>query len=273
MAGSPNEWLSLIDEFVRLASRIDRTKSVNLNAADLRAAVQSLAERYFQATRPFLQAHGLENGSAELDAPFSALLKLSHAPNAIASYKKHVKAVRKLIPGMTAELAKAPRNTMPGQISPDEVKLLGTLRDIVPSAALSYRQAITDLHDATRVSFRGPALELREALREVLDHLAPDEDVIASPGYRPEKDQNGKERTSPTMKQKARFILKARGTGRTAGAAPEDAVNSVDAIVASVTRSVYELSSVATHVSTERAQVIRAKRYVEAVLHDLLEIT
>jgi hypothetical protein len=75
----------------------------------------------------------------------------------------------------------------------------------VPSAALSYKQAIHDLKDDSRVSFRSPALELRETLREILDHLAPDSEVTAEPGYAQEKDRIG-----PTMKQKVRFIMKKK---------------------------------------------------------------
>jgi hypothetical protein len=65
----------------------------------------------------------------------------------------------------------------------DEKKIIGMLEALVPSAARSYEQAILDLKDDSRVSFRGPALELREALREILDHLAPDSEVTAAPGY------------------------------------------------------------------------------------------
>jgi hypothetical protein len=140
---------------------------------------------------------------------------------------------------------------------------------------MSYRQALADLSDDKRVSFRGPALELREAMREVIDHMASDKDVMSSPGYKPEKDEHGKDRKAPTTKQKVRFILKqrAKGTGKAALGTAEDTATAVDGLVADVTRSVYQLSSVATHVASERAQVMRVKRYVEAVLHDLLEIS
>jgi hypothetical protein len=159
-------------------------------------------------------------------------------------------------------------------LSEDEQKLLRTLGSMLPTTAMSYKQALADLSDSDRVSFRGPALELREAMREVLDHMAPDTDVMSSSGYKPEKDENGKDRSKPTMKQKVRFILKQRavGRGRTAVSAAEDAAITVDVIVGEVTRSVYQLSSVAAHLASERAQVVKVKRYVEAVLHDLLEI-
>jgi hypothetical protein len=124
-----------------------------------------------------------------------------------------------------------------------------------------------DLDDPKRVSFRGPAAELREALREVLDHLAPDDAVTAQPGFRFDRD-----RTKPTMRQKVAFILKARGRGRSASGAPEDAAEIVERGLGDLTRSVYTLGALATHVSAGRREVIQLKRYLEAVLMDILEL-
>jgi hypothetical protein len=142
-----------------------------------------------------------------------------------------------------------------------------TLDGLVPSAALSYRQAIIDLADDRRISFRGPALELREALRETLDHLAPDDQVMRADWYVQEP-----KRAGPTMKQKVRFILKARGQSKSSSAVPEQAIMTVDEMVGSLTRSIYDRSSVATHVASERRTVVQIRRYVVAVLHDILEL-
>jgi CubicO group peptidase (beta-lactamase class C family) len=43
-------------------------------------------------------------------------------------------------------------------------------------------------------------------------------------------------------------------------------------LVGTLTRSVYDMSSVATHVAKERKAVVRIKLYVVAVLHEMLEI-
>lgn len=80
----------------------------------------------------------------------------------------------------------------------EDDRIVEKLEAIVPSAALSYKQAIFDLRDDQRLSFRGPALELRESLREILDVLAPDNEVTGSAGYVQERD-----RTGPTMKKGA----------------------------------------------------------------------
>jgi Predicted pPIWI-associating nuclease len=138
----------------------------------------------------------------------------------------------------------------------EDEQIIDKLNALVPSAALSYKQAILDLRDDSRVSFRGPALELREALREILDHLAPNAEV--------------KDRTGPTTKQKVRFILKTKGK-RSSSDTPEQAVTAFEEAIAGLTRAVYELSSKATHVAGERQTVAQLRRYVVAILHDILE--
>jgi len=125
---------------------------------------------------------------------------------------------------------------------------------------------LQDLGDQSRVSFRGTASELREVLRELLDDLAPDADVCKS-GVQLEKG-----RTSPTMKQKTVFILKARGIGETGRKRATDVVTAVEGAVGSLARSVYDRGSLSTHVATTRQEVLAFKGYTDAVLADLTQI-
>ena len=97
--------------------------------------------------------------------------------------------------------------------------------------------------------------------------MAPDKDVMGSPGFQLDKNRPG-----PTMKQKVRYIIKKRGDGKTKASSPEDSVSAVDAVIGDLTRSAYDLGSLATHVASERRQVTQVKRYIEAVLHDMLQI-
>ena len=109
---------------------------------------------------------------------------------------------------------------------------------------------------------------LREALREVLDHLASDKDVTARPGFKLEADQK-----KPTMKQKVRFILASRGEGKTQTAPAENSTSLVEERVGALARSVYDRSSLSTHVGTTKQEVQQVKAYVDVVLTELLEIT
>ena len=160
------------------------------------------------------------------------------------------------------------RNTVTAQtvahIEEDQ-QIISKLDALVPSAALSYQQAILDLKDDRRVSFRGPALELRETLREILDHLAPDSEVTAAPAYVQEKDRAG-----PTMKQKVRFVMKKKGK-RSSSDAPEQAVTAFEEAIAALTRAIYERSSQAAHVASERQTVVQLRRYVVAILHEIIQ--
>ena len=148
--------------------------------------------------------------------------------------------------------------------SAEDDELVTMLGALVPSAALSYKQAILDLKDDSRVSFRGTALELREALREILDHLAPDSKVMSMPGYKQEKDRVG-----PTMKQKVRFIMKEKGK-QSSSETPEQAVSAFEESIAVFTRAIYERSSKATHGAGDHKTVVQLRRYVVTILHDIL---
>lgn len=149
-------------------------------------------------------------------------------------------------------------------LTDEDGEILKKLEALVPSAARSYKQAILDLGDDKRISFRGPALELREALREILDHLAPDADVMASPVFTQESDKPG-----PTMRQKVRFILRKKGT-QPSSEPPEQAVVALEEALSKLTRAVYERASKATHIAGERGEVIQIRRYVVTLFHEIL---
>ena len=108
---------------------------------------------------------------------------------------------------------------------------------------------------------------MRETLREVLDHLAPDKEVENADGFKLESGT-----TKPTQKQKVRYILRARHLPKTAIKVPEDAVTLVEELTDSLTRSTYERSSLSAHITTAKQEVQRMKMYIESVLADLLEI-
>jgi hypothetical protein len=153
-------------------------------------------------------------------------------------------------------------------LSRAEELIIETLERVVPSAAASYRQGILDLGASGKLSYRGTASEFREALRETLDHLAPDDDVAGQPGVKLEQNQ-----TRPTMKQKVRFVLMSRERNKTQRETAERSIDLVESLAGEVARAVYNRASLATHVESARKEVQRVKRYVDTVLYDLLEIS
>lgn len=262
------EWRALCAAFTQYTAHLDRNNAVNINSATLRDETKRIAQMYFRSVRQSLQQFQLDEFIEPLSVAFEALLVLSEGRNLASSYKKHTKAIRKIIPRVTSQLEVQGGAARPsGNSSETDQKLLRTLADLLPSAAQSYQQALLDLGDTKRLSFRGPAHELRESLREVLDHLAPDAEVVKAPGFKLEKD-----RTKPTMKQKVRFIFKARERSATESAAPEDAANTIDALIADMTRSTYDRGSLSSHKERGKKSVEQLKRYVYVIFHDLLEL-
>src|SRR5262249_49930406 len=136
-----------------------------------------------------------------------------------------------------------------------------------PAAANCYRQALLDLLSNNRVSWRGTISELRETLRELLDKLAPDSRVMEAVGFKLEEGTHG-----PTMKQKARFILKARQRAESDRKPIEDAANAVDDMVSAFVRTAYTRSSVSVHTEPNHRDVISVLRLVELAVSELLDL-
>jgi hypothetical protein len=255
-----------------LSGRVSKSKAINVNSQELRSEARALAQDWFRAHRPTAEvarvpATDLQRADAELQH----LLALANGANARSSYVSVLKRLRKLRPSfevrVSAADSSAPAEGKSVLASDVERGIVHTLERMLPDAAVCYRQVLLDIAAPPRLSYRGTATELREVVRETLDHLAPDADVLASPGFALEKG-----RTGPTMKQKARFILRARGLGESSRAAPEQAVQLLEDQIASLARSVYERGSASTHGATTRQQLLTFKGFADAVLSELLQI-
>ncbi len=75
------------------------------------------------------------------------------------------------------------------------------------------------------------------------------------------------------MKQKVRFVLSYRGKNKTQRLLAEKSVGLIENLCGEITRAVYDRASVSTHLQTTRQEVAQMKRYLDAVLFDLLEIS
>lgn len=261
-------WSKWWEQLGRLAARIRRVKGLNVNPS-LRGEAKAAVQCYFREVRPRLDQLQLERSYIQyLDREAQHLLELSSRANRKSRYVDAMRELEDSRSSVEAALEiKAGASGGPSitLTTATEAAILETLRRILPTSALSYQQILQDLSDSGRTSFRGTAAELREVLRELLDHLAPDEEVVKT--VKLEKDQR-----RPSMKQKTMFILKARGVGETGRKPAENAAAALEENVGSLARSVYDQGSLSTHVSTTRQQVRALKGYADAVLGDLLEI-
>jgi hypothetical protein len=235
--------------------------------------VRHVVQSYFRGARPELQLLGIPDEILRpLDSEMQSLLRLLPDERRIAPFVTSLRAATRLATELEMQRELAIGRRAAGGVSGYlttglESAIIRTLRAMIPSASLSYQQALEDLRDPRKVSFRGTAGELREALREVLDYLAPDSDVSSSPGFRLEPNM-----AKPTMKQKVRFILRARRVPSGSMEAPMDAVELVEARTASFARSTYTLGSVSAHVSSTREAVAGMKPYIDSLLAELLQL-
>ena len=251
----------LSKDVTKLMSAVEAVRSKLVPPERVERLARSIADTYFGSIQSYLQGVQRRGGLAEeIEFVVSAILQLSSEPREKGAYIGQVKELRPYLQQAMIDVMKAPRLVL----SSTERRILNTLERMLPHTATSYEQVLQDLAAGKRVSWRGTGTELREVLREVIDHLAPDGDVMAAPAFKLEADLK-----RPTHKQKVRFILKARK--RAVGVA-EASVETVEEGIASLARSTYQRGSATTHASTDAIEVRKLKNYVDALLVELLEI-
>jgi hypothetical protein len=266
--GEREHWAELWRRVEALHRELAQSKTVKVNSEAARENARALVQHYFRTVRPELVALKLpDEVIGAIDPAAQELLRLANGRNRRQSYRKVLAQLRSARTVVELQREQSLGSAVAASSSGIEKLVLETLNRLVPTAALSYEQAVLDLRGPTRLSYRGAAVELRECVREVLDHLAPDSDVVKAAGFKLEKDT-----TRPTMRQKAAFILRARGVGKTVASAPQDAVHAIEQGAAALARSVYTRSSVSTHTATTREEVLNIKLYAESVLAELLQL-
>src|SRR6185312_12273297 len=185
-----------------------RGKGELVSTSQTRQQAKDAVQHYFRHVRPHLIELSIDEAKIEqLDRISQYLLKLASTTSRRSTYRTRIRELNNLRNEIETSIEiKATgggSRSATRLMTATEAAILATLERIIPSTALSYRQALQDLAESQRASYRGTAAEVREVLRELLDHLAPDEEVLKS-GVKIEKDLK-----RPTMKQKATFILKA----------------------------------------------------------------
>jgi len=263
---------SKIIELQKRAKLLDisfqKVRSKQLNVQKIKDDIRSFVQYYFRDIRTaYIQDGRLENDLATADEYMQHLLRCAQKRTLLSVCKRTMKDINTALHELELKSIKPTISERCNSSDIRYTQVIDTLRRINSSAALSYGQALKDLSDADRKSWRGTAVEFRETLREVLDKLAPDEDVKAQPGFKLEQDAKG-----PTMRQKTIFILKSRHIAEKQIKPLADGINIVEELIGKFIRSVYERSSVATHMHTSKEEACKIKDYVTLALIELLEI-
>jgi hypothetical protein len=255
------------EEVGKLSDVISAARTKTVHPSLLQPAARTIARTYFESVRPELSVIQNRAGLVEeIDFVLQSILQLATSSREKAAYLGQIAELRPYLLEATVDIMKA-RGSGVLVLSQIERAILGTLSKMLPPTAASYEQALLDIAQGRRVSWRGSATELREVLRETIDYLAPDNKVSESTGFQLEEGQ-----TAPTQKQKVRFILRARRSNSAAVAVAEASLTTVEESVAALARSTYRRGSVSTHVATGATEIRNLKRYVDALLAELLEI-
>jgi hypothetical protein len=261
---------SLIEQANAHATRLRRLGKRQVDSKAMRQDIQGFVRRYFTEIRPGFPPTILDlDAIGLLDNDFQDLQRCTQRRSQGTTYAALLKSIARIASEIEiSSLAAPPARVADAPLPDKERLLLATIEKISPSAARSFEQGLLDLRSTARHSWRGPAVEFRESLREVLDYLAPDKDVESQPGYKQEKDTTG-----PTMKQKVVFILKSRRKLETQVKSLTDTVRVVEEMVGGFVRSVYQRTSAGTHATPTREEVNKIREYVTLALMEILEVS
>jgi hypothetical protein len=253
-----------------LQGAICKIKSKQVYQRKIIETSKTIVDNYFRQIRDQIVNAGIDSNTiSELDTSAHDLLEATHKKTTSTIYKKRVSKLRNLLVE-TEKLSLMAEGNYSRQFQLDliDTSVIDTLKKIVPSAALSYEQALIDMQAAQRLSWRGPAADFREALRECLDYLAPDKEVMSVPGFKLETNAN-----HPTMKQKTQYILQKRKLPEAAIKTAQDSVAIIDGLIGLFVRSVYSRASMSTHTPTDKKEVTRIRDLVRLVLCELLSVS
>lgn len=248
--------------------KVRAVKGAQIFAATVKGEVAGLASDYFSAFRPAAVAAGASPEELQdADNQFRQLHELAHKSPSKIKVDAVCRDARKALVKLDGSRLQSRAVPLGSRTSKSDELIISSLKDICLSAASAYEQALRDLQGSDRLSWRGPATDMREALRETLDAMAPDVEVEKMQGYRLEENAR-----RPTMRQKAKYILKNREMAANQASLSETAIENIENAVSGITRSVYVRSNVSTHSPTSRDEVARLHGWIRLVMCDLLSL-
>lgn len=259
---------SLQQDIRNILASLKKISSKQIGNKSLMSECKNAVDFYFRNIRNNINDTNTLSSTNSLDDAFQNLLMLTHKRSLKTIYNKTLTDIKNLLITLETEaISDIHKSKSSDTIEKVDREIILTLKNLINSSSLAYEQALIDLQSNSRLSWRGPATDLRESLRECLDYLAPDADVTAQPGFKLEQNT-----TAPTMKQKIKYIMKSRGKGSTEIKTTENAINIIDELLGTFVRSVYTRASVSTHTPTDKNEVLRILNLVRVVFCEILEV-
>lgn len=266
---NPSEFADVIE---RLLTRLAARDNAIVSPAE-RLNIRSFVGAWFgQYKAAFVQMVGDEQLLASMDGIMQSILRRTVEKSARRTIIRDIKAARRyftntlLMPLSRAYWSRAPQQSPAGH---DEEVASG-LRQLDSDLADSYVQAVFDITDGERLSYRGPAAELREVLTGVLHILAPNPRVEETDWYVEARRSGARKETTPTRAERVKFILRNRMQGSAQTETAETFMTTVEERLASVVNATYKRGSAATHGGTEQVEVQQIVKYINALLRELL---
>ena len=245
-----------------------------MNREKVKTQVRELVVSYFNTWRQRL-ASQLRDVAVleELDAGMRTLRACTGKRSSTNTYKQALKRCQEALDKVEDAALESVARASAAPLGELEQQVLRILSKDDPAAALCYEQGLMDLADMRRKSWRGTILEFREALRETLHRLAPDEEVIKLPRPEPEPGARGRK---ITMAERVRHICRSRGFSEKQRDNLEKATEDVEAMLAKtlgeVVRAVYDRASAGVHAQRSKEEAERVRRWVTSVLAELLSV-
>jgi hypothetical protein len=243
-----------------LGRRGAKTTRSREDANALKAAIGAWFEVYYPA---LIRTLGELAAIDEVNKELRDLRALAGGRMDIESLRKRLRAVtRKIEQGILPSYDAARWSAAVTDDRPSsEVResLAARLGDLSPDLATSYQQVHEDLVDPNRISFLGPAGEVREVLRGAMHLLAPDDDVKAEAWF---VGHEGR----PMQAERIRYIIQSKSGADSA----IETAEVIDEKVSRLGRLLYQRASKSFHAGTQRDEVGKIVVWVEAVLNEIL---
>jgi hypothetical protein len=267
---NPSEFLDVLE---RLLVRLRKGDSGSSIRPAERTLVRSVIGAWFEQYKPSFEGSlGSELPLKTIDERLQSLLKLAAKQSSRIAVGRVVSSIKQcftdqlLFPLSRAYWSRVPERTSAGY----DHEVASRLTDLGKDLGASYEQVALDLENEGRLTYRGPASELREILTGVLHQLAPTDQVQQTEWYREARRSGVRVEPTPTRAERTKFILRSRAQGTAAEETAESYMTTVEDRLANIVNATYRRGSAATHVGAERGELAQLLQYVNALLRELL---
>lgn len=272
---NPSEFLAVLERLrARLQAKINAGRSTPPIGRAEQKNVQSVVGAWLGQYEPYFaqMLGGDDPHLAQISEMMEEILRVSSDGSARRTVVRSVANVCKkfrddlLLPLNRAYWSRAPERSPAGQ---DE-GAAKRLRKLDAKVAADYEQAVLDIEDPDRISYRGAASELREVLTQVLHILAPTAEVQATDWYKEARKSGVVTEPKPTRAERTKFILRKQEQGTTGTGFAESYMSMVEERLSQVIGRTFARSNRSTHADSEKDELTRLLPYVNALLRELL---